>query len=301
MYGNQIVNGLKRSLKNRKRDWKTPQYRNQVNAAIQSIRQAPHYFLGSYATFEERLKDELGGRKLFKGDLGDIIMPFPEIVILFHLNNEREELKFGVIVKQYSNDMISIQNMMAEKRDWMLFPIVRMYSVGKSLENVGFFTGEPEKLNEAPKDTNLAVSTSVPATLSDDYVFGKGKHLVQAGCGVANYLLIVLGYKNIVTEIVTQDRPSPMKKKKVNPLYEYKILKLRPPGKSKKYRYLQPLMDSKGLVPFTRVPSHKKTYYDSAPMFGNPKLVGTWIIPSYVKGSKQAGFITRDYDVTERV
>ena len=301
MYGNQIVNGLKRSLKNRTRDWKTPQYRNQVNAAIQIIRQAPHYYLGSYSMFEERLKDELGGQKLFKGNLADVIMPFSEIVVLFHLSNE---CRFGVIVKQYSNDILTIQTIMSGENEWKLFPISRMYSIGKSLDDAGFFEDAPEKKDEAHKDSNLAVATSVPATLSDDYVFGDGpgKNLMETGCGVANYLLIVLGYKNIISETVVKEKPSPMKKKKVNPLYEYKILKLKPIGKSKKYGYIQPLIDSKGLVPFSRVPAHKKTYTEEGGgMWGNPKLIGTWIIPSYVKGSKQSGFITRDYDVTERV
>lgn len=307
MYGNQIIKGLKKSLKNLKRDWGTPQYRKQVKEAIQSVRESPVYYLGDYNAFEDSLNEELTGGKIFKKHLGDIILPFPEIVVLFDLNNNHDRLKIGAIVKQFSGDVISIQIMISSKRNyWILFPIFRMYSLVKSMDEVGFFSKnlrseEPVK-EEVNKNTNLAVATSVPSILSDKFIYGEYTRLMQTGCTVANYLLIVLGYKNIVSETMIKERPTPMNKKKINPLYEYRVLKYKPPKSSKNYGYLEPLIDSKGLVPFIRVPAHKKTYTEEGGgMWGNPKLIGTWLIPSYVKGSKQVGFVTKDYDVTERV
>jgi len=78
---------------------------------------------------------------------------------------------------------------------------------------------------------------------------------------------------------------------------DYKILSVKLPKGGKKYRYCDVDSTSKGIMPFTQVPATWKTYTKDAPLFGNPKLVGDFWVPSHVRGSKQAGFISKDYCV----
>lgn len=308
MYGNQIIKKFSHQLKHIPKKWKCPIYHNQLKQAIKSIRSCHHFYLGSYSDMEESINKRFTGKRLFGGPFGNVNLPYPEILVCFRL---ARDVKFGILVKRFYDrtDAITLEYFVSSNKgnSWLLLPIIKLYSINGGIVDNNMFKDISDKAHFICCDPNDPYKNEAicPTTKDEEerkeFLYGKaGVGLQKIGASVVNHLLIILGYKSVITETVRKDKPGSKKRRSVNRLFDYKILKVVMTKSSKRYTYDQKDSESKRIVPFTSVMWYEKTYYEDAPMFGNPKLVGTYAVPEHHRGSKKVGFISKDYDVREK-
>ena len=125
-------------------------------------------------------------------------------------------------------------------------------------------------------------------------------YLIQESFSINSKLLLMLKRKSTKTIIQpgssTKERRN-LLRQGLQPIEEYKSLVVKL-GKQVFYseKVNGGLSDEMALH---SVRAHTKTFTAEKPMFGNPDLVGTYIIPSFVKGNKNVGEIKKEYIIKE--
>lgn len=79
------------------------------------------------------------------------------------------------------------------------------------------------------------------------------------------------------------------------PFFEYKILSLKPDQAKAKAKAVLSAVSTGGKNRRHSVRGHQRVYTAEKPMFGRKNGVGTFWIPEYIAGSKDAGTIVKDY------
>jgi hypothetical protein len=128
-----------------------------------------------------------------------------------------------------------------------------------------------------------------------------GKQLrYQAGllmtyvCSFVNFMQC----KNIGTQKVHYPDYKPKRKKQRHPVYKYHELTIVKPG----VRAAEglPLGGGSTGKPLHQVRGHPMHFTKDKPMFGNPRLYGTFWCPPHARGNLKYGKIKKTYQVTER-
>jgi len=303
MYGNQVLKKL--NLTTVRLEWRNKDYNKQFIKSLQTIKEAPHFYMGHYGDFEESVAKRLGGKNLFMGDISNVKLPYPEVVLFF--SSQSDQVKYGMIVRRFKGrkDTIIMEYLVSTDNYWWLLPIERIYIFNQSLADSGVLDLMKQETKVYAENYNAVIKGNTALRPNVDIRKPENKFLTEKALvdiqitlsAVFNYFLLLLKYRNIVVETVYRNKPKIGRKRKINRLFDYKVLKVRPFGKSKKYVYDDKDKNSKGLVPFHPVMGYEKTYTEDAPMFGNPKLVGTYWVPEHFRGNKQSGFISRDYEI----
>jgi len=151
--------------------------------------------------------------------------------------------------------------------------------------------------SEYDKGRNFFIGTTVRSELTDKFLNDPSSLRVrQTEVAVVNLFLTLANCPNVSTKTIYKDKVKKKKKRKMNRLLDYKVLGVDMPSNTPKTRYSEkPDRTNKGIMPINWYKGHPKTYTEEAPLFG--KLVGTWWWQPNVRGSKKAGFVSKDYSV----
>jgi len=297
MFGNQIVKNITGH-----KTWKSEAYKAQTNSIKSTIENSPQFYIGKYKDIENEVKKRVSG-KLFMGNLGiSIKLPYRKFTLCFHGNNDTT--KHALVIEQLNMECpgIAINYLVSIKSEkWFLLPFAKIYlfnkTFGQLLEELKTDLKQLSRKIKITGDLSNSNSAILYHKKRSLFEFKNDTKDIQKTLGaVLNYFLVLYNQRYIVTETIHQEKPGSKRKKK-NRLFDYKVLSVKLPRGGKRYRYDSNDNKSKGIVPFTWVAGIWKTYTEEAPMFGNPNLFGDFWIPSYVRGSKQAGFISKDYSV----
>jgi len=292
MYGNQI---LKRTLGHA--DWMSDGYTLQTQTAHKIIEESHHFYFGEFSDFEDEMTSCIQDKPLFMGELAHgIHLPYLNFMLCF----KGSTTKYALVVQALDalESGITVDYFVtSDSKSWMLFPCTRVYLFNKTINQATDILEELAYNIEGDRvNSNTFLKTFSPKTRDD---FGSKRHSdFQVTMGtILNYFLILYNQSYIVTETIELNKPQKKRKKKKNRLFNYKVLCVKLPKSGKKYRYGARDTTSKGIMPYTEVPGTWKTYSEDAPLFGNPKLFGKFWVPQHVRGSKKAGFVSKDYCV----
>jgi hypothetical protein len=135
-------------------------------------------------------------------------------------------------------------------------------------------------------DTGIPIALRILHEMPDDSIF--------------YYLCFSLSLLNMDTPL--KDSPAydaPLQKARQRrgklPFFEYKILSLKPDQAKAKAKSIFSTVSTGGKNRRHSVRGHQRTYTPEKPMFGRKNGVGTFWIPEYITGSKDAGVISKDY------
>lgn len=298
MFANQILKTLSHSShkKGLPSDHNSKIYFDQIDEAIKTIRRSPQFYLGSYKNIQNSVMNKLENEAPFDGRFGDVILPYPEFVVCY--TDVTNNLKVANIIKPFkgSSDIISFEILMSMYNDWVMIPLIKIISIGKNLNETDLYRGnniEDVDFKASADETNIAMVATAEAGFKhlNDETYMQIQTEMTA---IVNYFLLALKYKNVIIETVRKTKSKLLRKKK-NRVFDYKILKVKLPKSYTKYDYDENTRKTKGVIPFSSVMTHEKTYTEDSPLFG--KHVGTWIWHNFMKGDKKKGFITKDYAV----
>lgn len=312
MFGNQIIKHVGTMEK-----WKNESSYHQYKTFIEVLKRSHHFYFGKYADMESDIVDKVYDKRLFMDGLADNLkLPYDSFLLCFrtgtfpynHDANIAENFKFAILVQRFIREEdvgITVEFLTTYGgKKWTLFPFTRLYLFNQTLEegrkhweDIGM---EPLTFDNIPLyNTNSGIFSMVSKEQSQEFIDPVSPHfgVQQVMAAVLNYFLILYNQKYIVTETIHKDKVKKKRKKNKTRLFDYKILCVKLPKSGKKYRYDNRDIKSKGIMPFSEVPGIWKTYTEDGPMFGNPKLVGDFWVPAHIRGSKQAGFVNKDYCV----
>ncbi|MCK5609491.1 hypothetical protein KAR91_46890 [Candidatus Pacearchaeota archaeon] len=325
MYANKIVRDLKWLLNSWDRlnpDFGTPEYRQQFVDAIRTIQTSHQFYVGSFKEMKPHIKKLFNNKpdELFMGrNCNNLKLPYPSFVVCFDVPFEteqehkvfKEKYNFpydhqpgAVIVKQESNSVISIQELIIhfERHRWFLTAGIKYFTFDQDIRETDFYKeheNKPFPQYEWDVGYNWFFGAPVKAEyLQEENGTLKPPIVEMILYGITNLFLILYNQKYIVTETIYKNKPKRKMKRRKNRLLDYSILCVELPKSGKRYRYEFRDNKSKKIMPFSEVPGTWKYYSEEGGgLFGNPKITGPIWVPSYVRGSKKAGFVDKDYCV----
>lgn len=307
MYGNQIMKRLYGF-----KEWMSDGYSFQTETMLQLIQTHHHFSFGAYSEFKGGMDKRMANKEIFMDDSAyNLKFPYGAFLLCFSAKNTDPVgiSKYAMMIQKYDADDVGvcIEYMVSyENSNWILFPFTRLYLFNKNLEEgrdhwkeLGI---EPMTDGDVPLyQTNTAIFPSIKPELGKEFTDPSENNVEMQRTlgGIANYFLLLYNQKYITTETVYRNKPNVKRKKNKRRLFDYKVLSVQLPKSGKKYRYGSTDVDSKGIMPFTDVPGHWRTYTEEGGgMFGKPNLIGDFWIPDHVRGSKSAGFSSHDYCVS---
>ena len=299
MYGNQIIKdtvGFKA--------WQTEAYTIHQTRVTNLVKECKHFYFGSYTDIEENVAERFGKNKRLFMDGNDLKLPYDTFLLCFD-SGHQGHVKYAMLVQRYVTKDIGItiefliSNSSNGSKQWILLPIRRLYMFNQTLETTRKYWKDMKmkiKYTIPLYNTNTCIFSFVSQENAKEFNSGDNLDIQRTMVSVLNYFLLLYNQKYIVTETIHRDKPHTKRKKNKTRLFDYKILCVQLPKSGKKYCYSQQDTKSKGIMPFSEVPGIWKTYTEEGGgMFGNPKLTGDYWIPEHVRGSKQAGFVSKDY------
>jgi hypothetical protein len=158
-------------------------------------------------------------------------------------------------------------------------------------------SGEGETVNTYLLDREMVMlSAEVEGT------FERGQEVVRDSIAYCRrstlFALAMLNVRNVMID--THTRPEKMQRARVRrgkpEFVSYKTLRIVAPGQARREREgsSEP---SQGIMPAHLVRAHTITGSEERPLFGKPWGVGTFIVPSHTRGSKEVGVALKDYRV----
>jgi hypothetical protein len=299
MYGNQILKNTAA-----REDWLSEKYKQHCASLHKTIKSCHHFYFGDYSEFVDSLFERLVNKPFFMKDLAQgIRLPYSKFLLCV----KSETMKYAVLIQSIDifTSGISVNYFCnnGDGKKWMLLPCTRIYMFNKNLIEASQLISETfdvdiSTINGEIKESNTFLITHSTDEVIREEMNNKDSIDFQKNMGgIINYFLILYNQKYIVTETIEMNKPGRKLKKNKTRLFSYKILCVKLPKSGKKYRYNSSPGESKGIMPYTEVPGKWKTYTEDAPLFGNPKLVGEFWVPAHVRGSKQCGFVGKDYHI----
>jgi len=309
MFGNQIIKQVGTFEK-----WKNQASHHHYETFIEDVIHSHHFFFGNYMDIEKDLVNKLYNKRMFMDGLANNLkLPYDSFLLCFKTgilpNGENlPEVKYAMLVRRFVAGDIGITvdflTTGMGNNKWTLFPFNRLYLFNQTLAEGSEYWNDMEMVpltdgNVPFYKTNNGIFSTISKEQSQEFIMeGPFRDIQQVMAGVLNYFLILYNQKYIVTETIYRSSVEQKRKRNKTRLFDYKILSVQLPKSGKKYRYNDPDSKSNGIMPFSEVPGTWKTYTEEAPMFGNSKLVGDFWIPAHCRGSKQTGFVDKDYHIT---
>lgn len=309
MQGHQVIEDLTFLLNQKIKD---PIYKDGMRVAISGLKNAQHFYLGSYEdlvrplqAFREKAKEV----PLFLGMCSEHIrMPYKSCWFEFEdksfTPNETIAVpKRGLLVTELQPHLIwvVIINWIQEWRRWTLNPQHYFISVGKTFgedpvlrkmiaEKILSRGGSVDVVNNYMAGNVYPMSSTLAMTQTASVSMAKDD---QRDLFVLNSALMLLNCKNISTE--DNSPPDKLnKKRKKNgktELFTYKTLVLTLPSNRNNKNNSDISTAIKHKIHLCR--GHFKLYTEDAPLFGRYKGLYWW--DAHLRGDKRQGLLTKDY------
>lgn len=311
MFGHKVIDDLNNLLD---KDIKDLLYKEGIKVAISGIKNAQHFYLGSYEdlinplqSFREKVKET----PLFLGLCGERIrLPYKSCWFEFEdksfTPNETVAVpKRGLLATELHPHLmlVMIANWLYEWRIWTLNPQNYLISIGKTFgedpvlrsaitEIILSRGGNIEVVNKYMTGNVYPMQSAVAISHEESTNMAKDD---QRDLFVLNSALILLNCKNIETK---DNRPPAKLNKKRNKnnkqeLFIYKTLTLKLPVNNSNTPSLKDSSEIKHKIHLCR--GHFKLYTEEAPLFG--RLTGFYWWDAHLRGDKDQGLIVKDYAI----
>lgn len=312
MYGHHVVDDFNSLIKKQVKD---ETYLSAVKSAVEGIKQAQHFFLGSYQELIQPLRsfiDEQEEIQVFLGSSSKYVrLPYKSCWFEFQdksftVGETMSVPKRGLLVDEVDGDLfrVVIANWVEHWRRWVLNPQSYLVLVGRTfgddLERTGKKVAAAAiKRGASPNVVDwLMRSNTYPMSATDKLSWGAAMECRaddQRDLYVLNAALLLLNCKNIETE--DNQPPSKLNRKRSKngkqELFTYKTLVLKLPSNRQAPHDNTDTADNKTRIHFCR--GHFKIFSEDAPLFG--KLTGLYWWDPHVRGDKAKGLVVKDYAV----
>lgn len=313
MYGHHVVDDFNDLIKKPVKD---KAYFDAVKSAVNSIKHAQHFFLGSYNELIQPLSsfaEEQKETQVFLGSSSKYVrLPYKSCWFEFEdksftVGETMPVPKRGLLVDELDFDLfrVLIVNWVEQWRKWVLSPQIYMVLVGrtfgddlertgKKVANAALRRGAPPAFLDWLMKSNTYPMSVTDKQLSWDTAMGCRAD-DQRDLYVLNAALLLLNCKNIETE--DNQPPSKLNRKRSKngkqELFTYKTLALKLPSTRQDPHGNAGCNDNRVRIHLCR--GHFKIFTDDAPLFG--KHTGLYWWDPHVRGDKTKGLVVKDYTV----
>lgn len=312
MYGHQVVDDFNDLLK---KQIKGQGYLQAVSSAVDGIKRAQHFHLGSFEELIQPLRsfaEEQKETQVFLGRSSNYIrLPYKSCWFEFEDKSFTPGVtmpvpKRGLLVDELDNDLLRVVicNWAEPWRRWVLNPQSYLVLVGKTFgddfERTGKAVSAAAHERKAPPNVidRLMRSNTFPMQATDNLSWNDSMECRgddQRDLYALNAALLLLNCKNIETE---DNLPPPKLNKKrlkngKQELFIYKTLTLKLPATRQTSRSDADGTDKKTKIHLCR--GHFKVFSEEAPLFG--KYTGLYWWDPHVRGDKTEGLLVKDYTI----
>jgi hypothetical protein len=313
MYGHHVVDDFNALIKKQLKD---ETYLDAIKSAVVGIKQAQHFFLGSYQELIQPLRsfvEEQKETQVFLGSSSKYVrLPYKSCWFEFEDNSftAGETMpvpKRGLLVDELDEDLfrVVIVNWVEQWKRWVLSPQNYLVLVGRTfgddLERIGKkVAAAAVNRGVSPSVVNLLMrSNTYPMSASDKQLPWdtalECRADDQRDLYVLNAALLLLNCKNIETE--DNQPPSKLNRKRSKngkqELFTYKTLVLRLPSNRKQTHGNDDVNNNITRIHLCR--GHFKIFTEDAPLFG--RYTGLYWWDPHVRGDKTKGLVVKDYIV----